>query len=280
MPLAPGRAAVSGVSGASGFGLRGRPLRWIAAGRLAALATEWDAEGTAQAAGGAPFTRADLLAHHQAVEAACAGEACLPVRFATWIATPAAVADALAAREADVLAALARVRGCRELAVTLLWADVPSDSTPVPAGGPAEDSAAAADSGDSSHSSHGPLSLPFRSADAADAADAADQAADTGGPGLRYLEQRRRRWARLEARRERATWMAGRLVDELGLAAGQVRYRVCPSRRVALSCAILVSAERAAHSMARARRLCAGWSDVRALVNGAWPPYSFAELGA
>jgi hypothetical protein len=92
-------------------GLGGRALRWVRSGRLGAWATVW--EGAPSALG-----RDELLAHHRLVEEL---SPCLPVRFGTWAADEAALAGLLRARERELLGALARVEGRRELAVTALW---------------------------------------------------------------------------------------------------------------------------------------------------------------
>lgn len=95
-------------------GLRGGALSFISAGAVGAWATE-----TGEGAG----DREDAFEHHRVVEALCARQPCLPIRFGSRVADPAAAAALLAPR-ADALArTLERVGGRRELAVTLLWTD-------------------------------------------------------------------------------------------------------------------------------------------------------------
>lgn len=95
-------------------GLRGGTLSFISAGPVGAWATEIG-EGAGD--------REDAFEHHRVVEALCARQPCLPIRFGSRVADPATAAALLAPR-ADALArALERVGGRRELAVTLLWTD-------------------------------------------------------------------------------------------------------------------------------------------------------------
>jgi hypothetical protein len=85
--------------------------------------------GVATACDDAPRTlgRADMLAHHALVARLHeANDACLPVRFPTHLADAEALRQLLLTREAALLAALERVRGRAELAVTVLWTSVPA----------------------------------------------------------------------------------------------------------------------------------------------------------
>lgn len=107
-PAAPGPAT----------GLRDRPLRAIASGRLALWATEWERD--------AGLTREDAFAHHDLVARLCDGGPCLPVRFGTRLRDEAAARAALDAGADRFRAALDRVGERREVAVTLLWRDAPS----------------------------------------------------------------------------------------------------------------------------------------------------------
>ncbi len=56
-----------------------------------------------------------------------------------------------------------------------------------------------------------------------------------------------------------------------------VRHSLCPSQSVGLSSALLVKRSRAADVQARLVRT---QHDVRILVNGPWPPYTFAAVGS
>jgi hypothetical protein len=100
-------------------------------------------------------------------------------------------------------------------------------------------------------------------------------AADT--PGRRYLVQRQLAFAGSEQRRARARELAGYLERLVGADLVDVRHSVCPSERVALSSALLVGR---AHDGDVQARLVPSERDVRILVNGPWPPYTFAPVGS
>jgi hypothetical protein len=228
-------------------GLRGRPVCRIESASLAAVTSAWAEEP------GRSFAREDLLAHHRVVQAITETGACLPVRFATWIASKDAVAALLTERQDELQAALERVRGRKELAVTLLWAE-PDEAVSHTAGRELDEHRTTAGQ---SHSGQ------------------------RSGAGRRYMEARRRHWADLERKRGRAARWAEQLTRGLacvGVLAEDVHAVVCPAPRVALSCSILVRAESAEAALERV--LCVGhaWPDVRVLAHGVWPPYTFARL--
>jgi hypothetical protein len=62
-----------------------------------------------------------MLTHHALVEAVCAVGVCLPVRLGTWAESVEEARGLLAAREEALVAALARVEGKVEVAVSWLW---------------------------------------------------------------------------------------------------------------------------------------------------------------
>lgn len=95
-------------------GLRGAPLQFIATGSLGVWASQ---------VGGEAATRDDAFEHHRVVEALCARQSCLPIRFGTRAPDAEAASALLAPRQEALLSALERVGSRRELAVTLLWLD-------------------------------------------------------------------------------------------------------------------------------------------------------------
>ncbi len=111
-----------------------------------------------------------------------------------------------------------------------------------------------------------------RPAPAGEASDARpNDTVQTGGatpPGTAYLRTRAATMA-----------LARRLAEQLDAAAGQelieADHRLAPSNAVLLSSALLV--ERAAAEAVKAR-LPRVSDDVRILVHGPWPPYSFAVV--
>jgi hypothetical protein len=96
-----------------------------------------------------------------------------------------------------------------------------------------------------------------------------------GTPGTRYLRQRQNELTASAQRRARAEELAALVRDLVADRAREVRIEVCPSREVALSAALLVprvDAEEVQRQLPRAAR------DVRILLNGPWPPYTFASV--
>jgi hypothetical protein len=165
------------------------------------------------------------------VERICAAQPCLPVRFGTAFANVDAARASLDDRAETLHAALARVSGKSEIALTLLWR---------------EPSAAVA-------------TLPAE------------------GPGRRYLEGRRAEFAAREGRRTRAEALVERLIAELAIDRHLVWHETCTSASVAVSLAVLVPTERALERKADVARIASGFGDVISVVNGPWPPYTFAR---
>jgi len=205
-------------------GLRGRPLSWSEIGGLGLWSTEWDPD--------VKLERPDALEHHQLVERICAVQPCLPVRFGTAFATSDAALESLDKRAAALRAALTRVAGKSELALTLLWHEVPAPAAPEA----------------------------------------------TGGPGRRYMEQRRADYGAREGRRARAESMVEELIAQLAIERPLIWHETCTSASVAVSFAALVPTEQAFERKAQLEGIAARFSDVLPVVNGPWPPYTFARI--
>lgn len=91
----------------------------------------------------------------------------------------------------------------------------------------------------------------------------------TDSPGRRYLEQRQI----AVHRRDRAEQLTDDLLTLLGASVLAEKRAVCPSEKIALSLALLVPRAEAETLKARIPRSA---QDVRILINGPWPPYTFA----
>ena len=204
-------------------GLRGRPLAWSEAGDLGLWSTEWASD--------IKLERPDALEHHRLVERICAAQPCLPVRFGTAFANSDDARASLDKRSAALHAALTRVAGKSELALTLLWRE--------PAAPPVIESAA--------------------------------------GPGRQYMETRRAEFAAREARRARAESLVEQVISELAIDRPLVWHETCTSENVAVSLAVLVPTERAPERKAELERVAARFTDVVPVLNGPWPPYTFAR---
>ena len=187
----------------------------------------------------APLTMDAMLHHETVVEAVRRQGPALPVRFGTVFRDATAVASALADRYEPLAADLDRLGNKVELSLTALWAAPVDDAS---ASSPKEEGAPAA-----------------RSA------------------GARYLHARAAELRRDDALRERAGIVARKLDQVLGSLALERRVSLAPMPRVAVRAAYLldpagVSSFRAAFdAMHRAER------DVRLLLTGPWPPYSFVR---
>ncbi|MGH2472467.1 MAG: GvpL/GvpF family gas vesicle protein [Candidatus Limnocylindria bacterium] len=206
-------------------GLRGRPLSWseTVAG-LGLWSTEWAPD--------IKLERPDALEHHRLVERIYAAQPCLPVRFGTAFESALEARSSLDGRAAALRAALTRVAGKSELALTLLWRE--------------------------------PLE------------PAAIQSA--AGPGRRYMEARRAEYTAQEARQARAASLVERLIAELAIERPLVWHRTCTSASVAVSLAVLVPTERAPERKSDLARITERFTDVVPVVNGPWPPYTFAGI--
>jgi hypothetical protein len=206
-------------------GLRGRPLEWSesAATGLGLWSTEWPSEITLE--------RPDALEHHRLVERICGAQPCLPVRFGTAFPSADAARASLESRADALRAALARVAGKSEIALTLLWRRVPE----------------------------APVSEP------------------AGGPGRQYMEARRAEYTAREAKRTRAESIVERLLAQLATDRSLVWHEVCTSEGVAVSLAVLVPTELALERKAELSRVAQEFDDVMPVVNGPWPPYTFAR---
>jgi hypothetical protein len=106
------------ATGGPEAGLRGQPLEQIAAGEFGLWATCWDGEPT--------LSRDDAFAHHDLVAILCDAGPCLPVRFGTWLKDEDTARRSLEAQQDRFAAAVDRLDGRREVAITLLWSDAPS----------------------------------------------------------------------------------------------------------------------------------------------------------
>jgi hypothetical protein len=98
------------------------------------------------------------------------------------------------------------------------------------------------------------------------------------GPGRRYMEERRAEHAARETRRARADLMVERVIADLAIERPLVWHETCTSASVAVSLAVLVPVEHAAERKDDLNRVAAQFADVTPVVNGPWPPYTFARI--
>jgi len=98
------------------------------------------------------------------------------------------------------------------------------------------------------------------------------------GPGRQYMEARRAEFAAREARRARAESMVETILAELATERQFVWHETCTSENVAVSLAVLVPTQLVHERKADLERVAAGFADVTAVLNGPWPPYTFARI--
>jgi hypothetical protein len=188
----------------------------------------------------APMTVENVLHHEAVVEAVRKQGPALPVRFGTMFRDESSIAEALAERY-DVLAAdLQRLGGKVELSLTAIWAE-PSNDPP-----------------------HEPWQT--------------DAVPAGRGAGANYLLERAARVRRDDALTQRARGVAQDLDGVLGWLALERRVSLLPTPKIAVRAAYLldpasVSAFRAAFESIRGSR-----GELRVLLTGPWPPYSFVKL--
>jgi Gas vesicle synthesis protein GvpL/GvpF len=187
---------------------------------------------------GAPRPTPENVWRHEAVVEVLRSQGpALPVRFGTVLADASAVAHALAERYDVLVADLARLGDKVELGLNVLW-DPPI--TP------------------------GEEQLPSSGA-----------AMEAHGPGLRYLQARLAAHRREVAVRERARSLARELDRELGIHALERRCTLLPTPRLVVRAAYLLDPRRVPAFQDAFAELRQTHPDLRLLISGPWPPYSF-----
>lgn len=233
-------------NGVPGFG---GPLRVLASGDLGAVVSHVSQVShvrTADAAGGAPApTTEALFQHEQVVEALRSGGPALPVRFGTVLPTAEAVVRALDQRRDTLHDDLRRIGDKLEMGISALW---------VREAGAMEEEAGQPNVPAQPHSR--PDSTSVR-------------------PGLAYLRGRQAQYRRAEAIRGQAQGLAHDLDDALRPYVLDCRHTICPSEGLALRAQYLLEEGRIRAFTDAFDRVRQHRSEVRLLLSGPWPPYSF-----
>lgn len=218
-------------------------LHILSCGELGAVVSRVrasDADGITPAA-----TAENLLRHEAVVEAVCASGRALPVRFSTVLADGEAVTRALATQYDMLRNDLRRIGDKLELGVTVLWGTAAGHSgAPMPS----------PDAGRRSGSYTAPID---------------------GHPGLAYLHARQAEFRQAELVRARAQTLARQLDTVLRPYAVECRRSLCPSERLALRDLYLVERERIGAFKGAFDEVRKQHQEVRLLLSGPWPPYSF-----
>lgn len=199
--------------------------------------------GSADVGGIAPASTAEnLVRHEQVVEAVCSDGA-LPVRFGTILPTPEALTHAMATQYSTLLADLRRIGDKVEMGITALWQQRNSASLP-----------------------EGDVDMSGRSA--LDAASADRR-------GLAYMHNRQVAYRQTTAARQRAHTLAHDLDAALHPFVLDCHRSLCPSTRIALRDRYLLDHEQASAFQQAFDELRQRHAEVRLLLSGPWPPYSF-----
>jgi len=94
--------------------------------------------------------------------------------------------------------------------------------------------------------------------------------------GRAYLERGRERTRGERERERRADEIVARLLGELALEPACIRHKTCPRPAVAVSMSALVTRDEIDVVASRLERLGEQLLDVTTVVQGPWPPYTFA----
>ena len=190
--------------------------------------------------GGTAVTMEAVLRHEAIVETLRRQGPALPVRFGTVFPDLETVAAALADRYQPLQADLARVGDKVELGLTALWAAPPAGNGHAPS--PPEAG-----------------TVPGH------------------GAGARYLKARAAELLREGDLKERAQQVAGELDRVLGIRALEQRVALLPTPRIAVRADYLLDPADVPGFQDEVDAVGRGRSEVRLVLTGPWPPYSFVQ---
>jgi len=230
-------------------GVGGAPVCVLATGGLAAVVSEFEGEA-------AEVSAANVRAHNRVNALALARSTPLPFRFGT-LAGEHRLAEYVAANEAALLDALARVRGCVEMSVK-----VRRDA------GKAKVKRQKARGGDEEAEA---------GRDAAAGVDVLKGSAGAGS-GTAFLLAKRREILGDEALRRRAEEVAAWLAAGVSDFVRESSVRVGPSESLAVRAAHLVEGVRLDEYRACVHELIGERAELHFLTSGPWPPYSFSRI--
>jgi Gas vesicle synthesis protein GvpL/GvpF len=97
------------------------------------------------------------------------------------------------------------------------------------------------------------------------------------GAGARFLEEKRREILGNEQRSAEAAELAGWLHENIGELIRDEQVTVRPSEKLVLAAAHLVERNKIRQYREKIAEACAKRPDLRFLLSGPWPPYSFAS---
>jgi hypothetical protein len=218
------------VEPAAGVAGAGAP-RLIRYEGLAAVVSEYEADVVA-------VTRENVFAHERVIGHVLAHTTPLPFRFGT-VVTAARLASYVDSQREFLRTQLARVRGCVEMSVKIIW-----DAEAVKP----KKTAAANESG-----------------------------AAARGRGAAFMATKRREILGDEALRAEAEGVAAWLEGRLGDAVREAEVSVRPLEAMVLAAAHLVERARLEEYKERVERARLERAELHFLTSGPWPPYSFSN---
>jgi hypothetical protein len=98
------------------------------------------------------------------------------------------------------------------------------------------------------------------------------------GPGATFLEQKRRELLGGERRAETAKQVAAWLKDHLGAYVRKEEISLCPTEKLIVAAAHLVSREQVTKYRERLTEARKTRPELHFLVSGPWPPYTFSNI--
>lgn len=219
-------------------GVAGAGARLIQYGGIAVVVSEIEDERVA-------VSRENVLAHHRVVAHVLAETTPLPFRFGT-VVSAARLQNYMETDRVSLLASLARVRGCVEMSVKIIW-DVEK----------LRNEAAEQSTKVGAQSRDGNIRM---------------------GSGAAFLAAKRRTMIGSEWLKKRAEEMAAWIAKHVGDAARESHVNVRPLDALVVQAAHLVERERLEIYRTRIRQAREERPDIHFLTSGAWPPYSFSDV--
>lgn len=217
-------------------GLHDAPLSTVAWQDLAAVTSPIESVTL-------PTIPAFLLRHEAVVEELCQAGPTLPVRFGTILADPAAVAQAIAGKYEVLLADMARVGDKVELGLTILW-DTSADQNEA-------------------------------QAEQQTSITTATSVMRSSGAGKHYLDARRAHYRFEAAQQNKVRAVVAALEQAFHPYTLEHRYRTFFSPRLTLRAAYLVCPGQVRDFQHTVEEMCKQQPDLRWLLSGPWPPYTF-----
>lgn len=187
-----------------------------------------------------PSTRENVLEHNRVNGLVLARETPLPFRFGT-LADERRLGEHLEKNEGALVSALARVRGCVEMGAKVIWDAAAQSETQGEAEGEARAVGASAE-----------------------------------GAGTAFLLAKQRALKGAEALKGRAEEVAALVASGVEGLARESSVEVNPAGSLVVRAAHLVARGSEEEYRERLRALAAGRADLRLMLSGPWPPYSFS----